>query len=315
MSAARVAVLGSINIDIAVRAPRIPEPGETLHGHGAALSLGGKGANQAVAARKLGGDVAFIGLTGEDGFAGLAREALARHGVSLAYVGTVPGSTGIATISIDDAGQNAILVVAGANGAVSPARVRAASEALAGARVLLLQCETPQPAAIAAARIVKAAGGLVILDPAPVPSAGLDPDLIGLTDIVTPNESEARLLTGIDVVDEASAHRAASALCAQGFAAAVVKLGGRGLVWRQGDAFGFAPPLNVNVVDTVAAGDSFNGGLAVALAETESLPQALTFAAACGAVAVTRAGAAEAAPTRSEVESLLLASRNDSANR
>lgn len=303
MSAPRVAVVGSINIDIAVRTSRIPQPGETLHGKSAALSLGGKGANQAVAARKLGAAVTFVGLTGTDGFADLARGELARFDVSLAHVGAVAeAGTGIATISIDAAGQNAILVVAGANGLVSPAHVAAAADDLSGARVLLLQCETPPEAAIAAARIVKAAGGLVVLDPAPVPAEGIHPDLIPLVDLVTPNETEARHLTGMAVDDAESAQSAADALIAQGYGAAIVKLGGRGLVYRGKTGGGFMPPIPVSVVDTVAAGDSFNGGLGVALAEGESLADALAFANACGALAVTKPGAADAAPTRAALD-------------
>jgi len=305
VSAPRVAVVGSINIDIAVRTSRIPQPGETLHGKSAALALGGKGANQAVAARKLGAEIVFVGLTGADGFASLARQELARFDVPLAHVGRVTDTgTGIATISIDHAGQNAILVVAGANGLVSPAHVAAASAELARTRVLLLQCETPAEAAIAAARIVKAAGGLVVLDPAPVPADGIHPDLIPLVDLVTPNETEARQLTGMAVSDHDSAQSAAAALLGQGYGAAIVKLGGKGLIYRSPTESGSLAPIPVSVVDTVAAGDSFNAGLAVALAEGESLADALAFANACGALAVTKPGAADAAPLRIDVDAV-----------
>jgi ribokinase len=303
---ARVAVVGSVNVDLAVRAERFVRPGETMRGDSFAMSLGGKGANQAVAAARLGADVLFIARTGRDSFGDFARTALARAGLDLAHVVAHRGAgTGIAIIALDSAGQNAITIVPGENDSVSAEDCDASAGLLARSRVLLLQCETPQSASIAAARIVRSSGGMVILDPAPAPKDGISPELIELCDVVTPNESEAASLTGLAVTDAASGLAAARALVAQGFISAVVKLGGAGLVWVSGEKHGFLPAVPVKVVDTVAAGDCFNAGLAVALGEGRTLEESLHIALACGALAVTRAGAADAAPTRPEVADLL----------
>lgn len=306
LSIARLAVVGSINIDIAVRMERLPMPGETLHGTSFALSLGGKGANQAVAARRLGGDVTFVGRLGRDGFGEIATGHLGTFGLDLAHVTRSDAAgTGIATISIDRAGQNAIVVVAGANALLSPADVAAAAAGLAAARTLLLQCETPVAASLAAARMVRAAGGQVILDPAPVPAGGIDSALLALADVITPNELEAQALTGIVVSDVESGLAAARRLRDMGAASAIVKLGGKGVVLDFAGKQTFFAPIPVKVIDTVAAGDCFNAALGVALAEGATLDAAVRFANACGALAVTRAGASEAAPTRSEVDALL----------
>lgn len=306
--APKIAVLGSINVDIVVRAARLPRPGETLHGESFALTLGGKGANQACAAARLGGDVTFIGRTGNDGFGTFARDRLAAFGLPLTHVATDPASgTGIAIVAIDSHGENAITLVAGANGAVSERDVAAARNGLLAAKVLLLQCETPFEPALAAARIVAGTGGLVILDPAPAPAGGIPPELLALASVVTPNESEAAALTGISVQDRQSALAAARRLRESGANAAVIKLGSAGLVWLDGQSEGFLPPFPVDAIDTVAAGDCFNAGLAHALASGAILGDALRFAAACGACAVTRKGAADAAPTLEEARTLLSA--------
>lgn len=290
-------------MDVAVRAPRLPRPGETLHGDSFALSLGGKGANQAVAACRLGASVRFFGKTGSDGFGAMARERLAAFGLDLRHVATSATSgTGIATIAIDASGQNAITVIAGANADLATADCP--GEALTGVPVLLLQCETPDAVGLAAADVVRAGGGTVILDPAPVPPGGIRA-YIGHVDLVTPNETEAAALTGLAVTDPESALAAARALVGQGFAAAVVKCGGAGLAYASPAGEGTLPTFTVEVVDTVAAGDCFNAGLGVALAEGRSLGESLHIALACGALAVTRAGAADAAPTRPEVADLL----------
>jgi len=302
-----IAVVGSINLDIVVRTARLPRPGETVHGDSVTLTLGGKGANQAVAARRLGANVLFVGRTGTDGFGGIVRDHLTRYAVSLADIGTsATASTGMATIGIDSTGQNAITVVAGANAEVSADDVAAVAARLTRARVLLLQCETPAEASLAAARLVRDAGGVVILDPAPVPADGIAA-FAGLAGVVTPNESEAAALTGIAVTSRDSAVAAALCLRAMGFERAIVKCGGAGLVLAEGDSTAFIAPFPVVAVDTVAAGDCFNAGLAYALARGDRFADAARFAAATGALAVTRRGAAEAAPTLQDVDKLLSA--------
>lgn len=305
MSGAPIAVVGSVNIDIVVRAPRLPGPGETLHGDSFVLTLGGKGANQAVAAARLGAEVALVARTGADGFGDMARRALTGFGLDLGQVGIAEGGgTGIAAIAVDAAGQNAITIVAGANARLGPADLDAAASALAGARVLMLQGETPIPTSLEAARRVKAGGGQVILDPAPVPAEGIAA-FAGLADIVTPNESEASALTGVAVTDRQTGLAAARRLVAQGFAVAVVKCGAEGVAWSGRLGEGQRAAIPVAAVDTVAAGDCFNAGLAVALAEGRPLADSILWAMAAGALAVTRPGAAEAAPTRAEVAALV----------
>lgn len=307
MAAPAIAVVGSINIDVAVRAPRLPAPGETVHGDSFALGLGGKGANQACAAARLGADVHFLGCIGTDGFGDLALAALAGFGLGTGGIRRLPDhGTGMAVIGIDSAGQNAITIVAGANAALGPADVESAAAKLTRAEVLLLQCETSLDSTRTAAALMRTSARKVVFDPAPVPKGGIPRELAALIDVVTPNESEAAALTGIAVRDAESGLAAARLLReSHGFAGAIVKLGGQGVVFSTESDEGLIPAFVVPVVDTVAAGDSFNAGLAVAMAERQPFRDSLRFAAACGALAVTRPGAAAAAPTRSEVASLL----------
>jgi ribokinase len=295
-----IAVVGSINMDVAVRVATLPRPGETVLGADAVLSLGGKGANQAVAATRLGGDTTLIGCLGADAFGEAARQALLLEKVRLDGVQIVPSAaTGVALITIGSDGQNMISVSPGANAALSAAAILSHATALSASKVLLLQNETPVEAAHAAIQVARAAGALVICDPAP--AAGYDPDLIAAADIITPNETEAAILTGLAVTDRASALAAARFLLARGARNAIVKLGADGVVHagRDGEGHVAAPP--VAAVDTVAAGDCFNGALAVALAEGMALRDALAFACRAASIAVTRAGASASMPYRHEL--------------
>lgn len=301
-----VAVLGSINMDVIAYLDRLPKPGETLHGMSYKMGLGGKGANQAVAARKLGDTVSFIGRTGADSFGDAARDELASYDVDLSHVRRDGQSaTGIAIIKVGEGGQNMISVIAGANEAVNESDAAAARTDLEHARVLLLQLEVPLLASLAAARIVHGTGGTVILDPAPAPKQPFSPDVIAAIDILTPNETEAAGLLGWQPVTPDDALGAARELKAKGYKAAVVKLGAKGVAFSGASGEGFVPPFKVDAIDTVAAGDSFNGALAVALDEGMSLAGAVHFAAACGALSTTKKGASAAAPTRAELDTFL----------
>ena len=303
-----VAIFGSINMDVIAYLDRLPKPGETLHGSGYKMGLGGKGANQAVAARKLGSEVRFIGRTGADSFGDAARTELNLYDVDLTHIRRDEGSaTGIAIIKVGEGGQNMITVIAGANGAVDQSDAQAAKADLEQARVLLLQLEVPLKGALAAAKIVRGKGGTVILDPAPAPKEPFSADIIATVDVVTPNESETAGLLGWQPATPDDALRAARELKTKGFRTALVKLGAKGVAFSGRTEEGFVPPFKVTAIDTVAAGDSFNGGLAVALDEGKSLAEAVRFAAASGALSTTKKGASAAAPTRAEIDAFLAA--------
>lgn len=302
----RIIVFGSLNIDVSARLHHFPVPGETLHARDAGLGLGGKGANQAVAAARLGGDVRFVGRTGDDPLADYAAAALQRHGVAPDDLYRSQGDlTGLAMICTDSAGENTIVVVGGANMRIDGTDIGRLAPLLPPGAIVLMQCEIPMDTLRAAAQAVRDAGARLILDPAPVPEDGLAADLFPLAELMTPNETETERLTGLRPHDPDSARQAAERLHRLGLRRAIVKLGARGVLYSDESGHGFVPPFSVQPIDSTAAGDCFNGGLAVALSEGMDLAQATRFAAACGALATTRKGAAEAAPDRPEIESLL----------
>ena len=299
-------VFGSINMDITAYMERLPKPGETLQGREYKLGLGGKGANQAVAARKLGSDVRFICRLGADDFAGPAERELQSYGVDLGLVGKDPsGATGIAIINVGEGGENYISLIGGSNLGMDESDVARGRTALEEAHVLLLQLEVPLAASLKAAAIVKAHGGTVILDPAPAPKDGLSLEVLKAVDIITPNETEAGLILGWQPSGLEEGLKAARQLRERGVAIAVVKLGSRGLAVASAQVETVLPAFKVNAIDTVAAGDSFNGGLAHALEQGMPLTEALRYAAACGALSTTRKGASAAAPMKAEVEAFL----------
>lgn len=302
MSPARIVVVGSINMDVAVRVASLPLPGETVPGEDAVLSLGGKGANQAVAAARLGASVALIGRVGRDAFGDAALAALAAEGIDLGgVIQTDDAATGVALITIGGGGQNMITVSPGANARLSPGDVLNQARALSGCNILLLQNEVPGEAAHAAIQLARREQALVICDPAP--AQGYDPALIVAADIITPNETEAAALTGIAVADSASGLAAARKLFAIGARVAVIKLGAKGVVFAGADSEGVVEAPSVAAIDTVAAGDCFNGALAVALAEQlpGGLPEALAYACRAAALSVTRRGASQSMPRRAEL--------------
>lgn len=294
-----IAVFGSINMDLVVRTPRLPAPGETLTGRTFFTVPGGKGANQAVACARLGVPTRMVGRVGDDGFGEQLRASLRGYGVNDAGVLTTPGPSGVAVIAVDDAAENTIVIIPGANGAVSVADVARLEQALSDARVLLLQLEVPLEAVIAAARAARDRGVVVILDPAP--AQALPEELYTLADIITPNESEAAILTGLTVADDAAAAEAARVLLARGARRAIIKLGARGAWVADSADERLAPAFAVTPVDTVAAGDAFNGGLAAALSEGRSFDEAVRWGLAAGALSVMKSGAQPSMPERAEL--------------
>jgi ribokinase len=299
-----ILVVGSSNTDMIVRVPRIPRPGETVLGSGFSMAGGGKGANQAVAAARAGGRVTFIARVGDDVFGERALGGFAADGIDTRFVLRTPGAaSGIALIDVDDRGENSISVASGANALLSAADVAAAAGALAAADVVLLQLESPIEAVEAAVRWAGENGVPVILNPAP--ARPLEDRLLARVSVLTPNETEAELLSGIAVRDEDGVRAAAARLRARGPRTVVVTLGERGVYALAPEFEGFMPAFRVEAVDTTAAGDVFNGALAVALAEQRPLAEALRFAQAAAALSVSRAGAQPSAPTRAEILAFL----------
>ncbi len=302
--AARITVVGSLNMDLVVRAPRIPRPGETIIGGEFRTVPGGKGANQAVAAARLGGQVSMVGRVGSDAFAQSLLDGLAADGVDHTFVTQDPeAATGVALIVVDDAGENSIVVASGANMRLSPADVNAAEAVIAGADVLLLQLEVPLAAVVQAARAARAHGAMVVLNPAP--ACPLPHELLSLVDVLVPNESETALLTHLPVGDRAEIEAAAIALRELGVDTVVLTLGERGALLVGEGEMELVPAFEVTPVDTTAAGDAFVGGFAVALAEGRSLTDAVRWGNAAGALATTRLGAQPSLPTRRAVEALV----------
>ena len=300
----RIVVLGSINMDLVATTPALPQPGETVMGSSFATLPGGKGANQAVAAARLGADVRMVGRVGDDAFGPMLRASLEANGVGVEDVMTTAGtSSGIAVILLDDERQNYIVGIYGANMACDELQVQAARRALDGADALLLQMEIPLDVSLEAAETARRMGVRVIHDPAP-PSE-LPDSAYGAFDIIAPNQSEAEVLTGVTVHSIDSALEAARILRSRGARTAIVKLGEQGVVYAAGEHAGHVPAFEVDAIDTVAAGDGFAGALAVALAEGQPLDRAVRFAAAAGALVVTKRGAQDAMPDRAEVERLL----------
>lgn len=299
-----ILVVGSSNTDMIIRVPHIPKPGETILGGEFSMAAGGKGANQAVAAARAGGRVIFVARVGDDLFGGKALANFEAGGIDTRFVLRTPGvASGIALITVDGRGENSISVASGANALLSVDDIEKADAAFAAADIVLLQLESPLGTVAAAVRKARRRGLPVILNPAP--ARELDDALMGLVTFLTPNEHEAELLTGIPVKDEPGARQAARRLRQRGTGSVVITLGARGAFVSSADVEELVPAFKVEPVDTTAAGDVFNGALAVALAEGSPLADALRFAQAAAAISVTRPGAQPSAPTRAEIEKLI----------
>jgi ribokinase len=299
-----IVVVGSSNTDMIIKLARIPRPGETVLGEEFITAAGGKGANQAVAAARAGGHVHFIARVGRDVFGDQALSGFVKDRIDVTHVSRDKSApSGVALIFVAHDGENSIAVASGANNNLSPADVRKAKKLLTTASAVVLQLETPLPTMHAACEIAAKAGVRVILNPAP--AQPLPDELLRLVSILTPNETETELLTGIKVHDETSAGRAADTLRARGIETVIITLGPRGAFVASANARKLIPGFTMQAVDTTAAGDVFNGALAVALGEGRTLEQAVRFANAAAGISVTRMGAQPSAPKRKEIDELV----------
>lgn len=300
----RIVVVGSSNTDLVVRCQRAPAPGETVLGGKFFTAAGGKGANQAVAAARLGAEVWFVAKVGDDAFGRQALAGLQAEGVHCDFVTVDPRHpSGVALIVVEEHGQNRIVVALGANEHLTPADVDKAAAVIAGADALLVQLETPLETVSHAVGLAARAGVLVILNPAP--GSPLPEELLQQVSVITPNESEAQLLTGLKPTDQAQAREVAACLHLRGVKNVILTLGAKGAFFSDGSNCLFVPGFAVKAVDTTAAGDAFNGALAVGLVRGLALPQAVRYANAAAALAVQKLGAQPSLPRAAEVEAFL----------
>jgi ribokinase len=295
-----IIVVGSSNTDMVIKAPKFPLPGETLLGGTFFMFPGGKGANQAVAAARLGGQITFIARVGNDIFGDQAMQQFKYEGINTEYIISDPKNpSGVALITLDVKGENTIVVAQGANGALTPEDVNKAEKEFAKAGIILMQLETPLATIRSTAAWASRVGKKVILNPAP--AQPLPEDLFKELFIITPNESETETLVGIKISDLSSLEQASQKLYRLGVKNVVITLGAEGAFLFNSDGGQHIPTRKVTPVDTTAAGDVFNGALAVAIAEGNSLVQAVEFANRAAALSVTRMGAQSSAPYRSEL--------------
>lgn len=297
----KILVIGSTNIDLIARVKHLPRPGETVGEARFMQSNGGKGANQAVAAARLGGDVAFVSCLGDDAAATALRQQFAADGIDTEALLTAAGTpTGTALIFVSEDGENCIAVAPGANHDLTPAAIDAVAERIAGAEYLLVQLEIPMETVVRAVEKAYETGTRVVLNPAP--AMPIPEELLRRIYLITPNRTEIEILTGIPVHTSHDASRAAAALLAKGVENVIVTLGSEGALIKTPDEEALVPAYPVTAVDTTAAGDVFNGALLVALSEGRPLREVARFAARAAAISVTRMGAQTSIPWRGEIE-------------
>lgn len=302
----KIFIVGSINIDVSARMQKLPLPGQTVNAESYGLGVGGKGANQAIAANKMGADICFVGAVGNDSFGEIALREMTASGLGTENICRFDNiETGMAIVQVDHHGQNSIAVCAGANASLTADMLDVFKEQIASSKIVLLQREVDPLVNLAAAKIAYEHGVPVCLDPAPVGNLQDFDELLKYCTFITPNETETAELTGIELVDMDTAEIAAKQLLARGVKHVIIKLGARGALLANSKMVRHFAPFKVKVVDTVAAGDSFNAGFAVAYATGKPLEDCVTYGSAAGAIAVTRQGASKAAPTKAEVEELL----------
>ena len=301
MTNKRITVVGSTNTDMVIKTTKLPRPGETILGGDFFMNPGGKGANQAVAAARLQGEVTLVAKTGEDVFGSHAKKLFQSENLNTDYLFSDPDCpSGIALITVDDHAENCIVVAPGANAKLLRADIDHAREAVLHAEIILMQLEIPLDTVIYTAEMAFKSGKKVILNPAPAQQ--LPDELLQMLYLITPNETEAELLTGIHVNDLHSAEIAARILLEKGVQIVVVTLGSNGALLVTETSTDLIPACSVTAVDTTAAGDCFNGALAVAIAEGATLLDAVAFASKAASVSVTRMGAQSSAPYRYEID-------------
>ena len=298
---AKVVVVGSLNMDLVTRASRLPKGGETLIGESFSVVSGGKGANQAVAAARLGAQVSMIGCVGRDAYGDALRAALLAEQIDCQAVSTVDGSSGVALIVVDDNSQNSIVIVPGANGALTAEQLKRFDPVLQAADLLICQLEVPDATVGHALKRGRELGKIVILNPAPA-SRALPAHWYGSIDYLIPNESEAAALSGVAVDSLDTAQAAATKLIAMGASKVIITLGAQGSLFADGNSFQHFPAPSVKAVDTTAAGDTFVGGFAAALAAGKGEAEAIRFGQVAAALSVTRAGAQPSIPALSDVQ-------------
>ena len=303
MNPNRLLVIGSSNTDMVVKIKTLPRPGETVIGGDFLMNAGGKGANQAVAAARLGGDVAFICKTGNDIFGQQAVYLFQQEGMDTSYVFTdTENPSGVALITVDEHGENCIAVASGANANLMPEDISLAEKAIEGAEYVLMQLEIPVQTVEHVAEAAFRKNKKVILNPAPAPALSLSKSLLQHLYVITPNETEAEIISGVKITDEQSALEAARVIADMGVQHVIITLGSKGALLYTASQPTFVPACKVEAVDTTAAGDVFNGAFTVALSEGKDLLEAIRFACKASAISVTRIGAQASAPYRDEVE-------------
>jgi len=296
----KIVVVGSSNTDMIIKTPRIPKPGETILGGEFTIAAGGKGANQAVAAARAGGKVTFIACTGNDMFGKQAVEGFQKEQINVEHIKIDnEAASGVALIFVDDQGENSIAVASGANAKLLPGDVQNSASAFDGASAMVVQLETPLDTVQEAIMLAHAKKIPTILNPAP--AQPLSDEILKHVSIITPNETETELLTGIEVVSEESARQAANVLLAKGIQTVLITIGAEGSYIITADSLKKVPGFKVNAVDTTAAGDVYNGTLAVALSKGKELEDAVRFASAAAALSVTKLGAQPSAPPEKEI--------------
>lgn len=297
----QILVVGSTNTDMVIKAAHLPRPGETILGGTFFMNPGGKGANQAVAIARLGAPITFICKTGTDIFGHQSQQLFESEGINTSYIFSDPvNPSGVALISVDDNAENCIVVASGANANLTPEDLKKAEEAIDQCDIVLLQLEIPMETVEFVSKIASEKGKKVILNPAP--AQPLSAELLSHLYLVTPNETEAEMISGVKITDEASANEAARVLSEKGVQNVIITLGSKGaLVYCDGKSE-VVPAYKVKAVDTTAAGDVFNGALTVALSEGCNLIEASRFGCKASAIAVTRPGAQSSAPYRNEVD-------------